>query len=143
MGEKLFLAGRFTDLSKPDQLGRLNDLLVQILAIVNVFDPNSFALAWIEGATAGQVIASKGANVAPEWDPSPALTGATFSGLTASQLVATNASKALVSVAPASAYTPTNVSEDRAFNADSTSTAELADVLGTLIADLQSKGILA
>ena len=45
-------------------------------------------------------------------------------------------------VVQASAYTPTNVSSDRSYNADSTSTAELADVLGTLIADLQAFGII-
>jgi hypothetical protein len=39
-------------------------------------------------------------------------------------------------------YTPTNVSTDRSYDADSTSTAELADVLGTLIADLQTMGLL-
>ena len=40
------------------------------------------------------------------------------------------------------AYTPTNVTTDRAFDANSTNTAEIADVLGTLIADLQSMGIV-
>lgn len=40
------------------------------------------------------------------------------------------------------AYTPTNVTTDRAFDADATSTAELADCLGTLIADLQALGIV-
>lgn len=40
------------------------------------------------------------------------------------------------------AYTPTNVTIDREFDADSTSTAELADVLGTLIADLKTLRIL-
>lgn len=40
-------------------------------------------------------------------------------------------------------YTPSNVTTDRSFDANSTSTAELADVLGTLIADLQAQGILA
>jgi len=44
--------------------------------------------------------------------------------------------------ARAAAYTPSNVTPDRSYNADSTSTAELADVLGTLIADLQSYGLL-
>jgi hypothetical protein len=39
-------------------------------------------------------------------------------------------------------YVNTNVTEDRALDADSTSTAELADVLGTLIADLQTLGVL-
>ena len=42
----------------------------------------------------------------------------------------------------ASAYTPTNVVTDRSYDANSTTTAELADVLGTLIADLQTYGLL-
>lgn len=44
--------------------------------------------------------------------------------------------------AQAAAYTPSNVIADRAYDADATSVAELADVLGTLIADLQSYGLL-
>ena len=40
------------------------------------------------------------------------------------------------------AYTPTNVSTDRAFDANATTVDELADVLGTLIADLQSRGFV-
>lgn len=39
-------------------------------------------------------------------------------------------------------YTVSNVSTDRSFNANSTTTDELADVLGTLIADLRAQGIL-
>lgn len=42
-----------------------------------------------------------------------------------------------------SAYTPTNVSADRAYDANATSIDELADVVGTLIADLQLVGIIA
>lgn len=45
-------------------------------------------------------------------------------------------------VAQAAAYTPTNVTTDRAFDADATTTAELADVVGTLIADLQALGLV-
>lgn len=45
-------------------------------------------------------------------------------------------------VVQVSAYTPTNVSTDRVYNANSTSVDELADVLGTLIADLQTYGLL-
>ncbi len=41
-----------------------------------------------------------------------------------------------------SAYTPTNVTPVRAYNADATTTEELADVLGTLIADLKTYGLL-
>jgi hypothetical protein len=39
-------------------------------------------------------------------------------------------------------YTITNVTTDRAYDANSTTVAELADVLGTLIADFQAAGIL-
>jgi len=39
-------------------------------------------------------------------------------------------------------YTVANVSPTRSLDADSTSTAELADVLGTLISDLQAQGIV-
>jgi hypothetical protein len=39
-------------------------------------------------------------------------------------------------------YTETNVTTDRIFDADATSTSELADVLGTLIADLRNLGII-
>ena len=42
----------------------------------------------------------------------------------------------------ANAYTPTNVTTDRAYDADTVVVAELADVVGTLIADLQSSGVL-
>lgn len=40
------------------------------------------------------------------------------------------------------AYTPTNVTTDRSYDANSTTVDELADVLGTLIADLQSTGLI-
>lgn len=39
-------------------------------------------------------------------------------------------------------YTPTNVTTDRVYDANSTTVAELADVLGTLIADLQGLGLV-
>lgn len=42
----------------------------------------------------------------------------------------------------ASAYTPTNVTPDRAYDADTVVVAELADIVGTLIADLKLYGIL-
>lgn len=40
------------------------------------------------------------------------------------------------------AYTPTNVTADRGFDANSTSIDELADIVGTLITDLQTIGLL-
>lgn len=39
-------------------------------------------------------------------------------------------------------YTPSNVTTDRSFDANATSIDELADVLGSVIADLQSTGLL-
>jgi len=44
--------------------------------------------------------------------------------------------------AQSAAYTPTNVSTDRSYDADSTTLDEIADVLGTLIADLQATGLI-
>jgi hypothetical protein len=41
-----------------------------------------------------------------------------------------------------SAYTLTNVSTDRSYDANSTTVDELADVVGTLVADLQSMGLV-
>lgn len=42
-----------------------------------------------------------------------------------------------------STYTPTNVTPDHSYDANATTTDELADVLGTLIADLQAAGIIS
>lgn len=39
-------------------------------------------------------------------------------------------------------YTLSNVSDDRELDADSTTLAEVADVVGTLIGDLQDAGII-
>jgi hypothetical protein len=39
-------------------------------------------------------------------------------------------------------YTPTNVTTDRSYDANSTTTDELADVLGTLIGDLQARSLI-
>ena len=45
--------------------------------------------------------------------------------------------------ASSSVYTMTNVTTDRTLDANSTTTAELADVLGTLITDLKERGIVS
>lgn len=45
-------------------------------------------------------------------------------------------------VALSAAYVPTNVTTDRVYDANATTIDELADVLGTLIADLQLQGLL-
>lgn len=50
--------------------------------------------------------------------------------------------KGSLGVSPAGWSGITNVTPDRAYDADATSVAELADVLGTLIADLRTRGVL-
>lgn len=45
-------------------------------------------------------------------------------------------------VARTAAYTPTNVTTDRSYDANATTLDEIADVLGTLLADLQGFGLL-
>jgi hypothetical protein len=41
------------------------------------------------------------------------------------------------------AYTPSNVTTDRSYDANATTVDELADVLGTLLADLKGRGVVA
>lgn len=48
----------------------------------------------------------------------------------------------IIKLARVATYTPSNVTTDRSFDADSTTLDEVADVLGTLIADLQILGFL-
>jgi len=47
------------------------------------------------------------------------------------------------SAASTDPYLMTNVTTDRAMDADSTTLAEVADVLGTLITDLKAKGVIS
>jgi hypothetical protein len=97
MTEDISFVGKFDDAQDPRQLEELNQWIQKMQNRMNQFDPGSFSLAWIAGAAAGQVIASMGVGVAPVWNDSPTLTGLTLNGLSASALVATNASKQLVS----------------------------------------------
>ena len=46
-----------------------------------------------------------------------------------------------LSVIPQGTYTPTNVTTDRSFDANNTTIDELADVVGTMIADGQAAGV--
>ena len=48
----------------------------------------------------------------------------------------------IIKLFTSSAYTPSNVTTDRTFDANSTSLDEIADVLGSLIADLQATGLI-
>ncbi len=47
----------------------------------------------------------------------------------------------IVLLAQVATYTPTNVSADRSFDADTVLIAELADIVGTIITDLQTVGV--
>lgn len=57
-------------------------------------------------------------------------------------VAANTADIAAITLAPGR-YEEENVTEDRAFDADSTTTAELADILGTLISDLRRAGVIS
>ena len=51
--------------------------------------------------------------------------------------------KYLDSTASPEPYIVSNVTTDRTYDADSTTLAEIADVLGTLITDLKNKGVIS
>jgi hypothetical protein len=97
--EDIFIPGKFTDFTDKQQLFLLNELLIQILNRLNQIDPGSIALAELAGHTAGHVIASNGAGVAPTWEETITLLNLTVSGLTASMVVATDAAKQLTTPA--------------------------------------------
>ena len=173
MTEDIYIMGRLDNLQDPRQLEELNQWVAKVQGRVNQIDPGALPLTWIEGYIAGAVIASMGTGVAPEWQASPTLTGLTLSGLTPSEVVTTNASKELTSsssptmtgatltgltanrivatdanknltsVLPGPGYTVANVDTDRTLDADTADVAKLADVLGQLLLDLKSKGIIA
>jgi hypothetical protein len=64
------------------------------------------------------------------------------SRLTSGKIPIATTNGRLIDLTASSAYTPTNVTTDRAYDANATTLDEVADVLGTVIADLQAKGIL-
>jgi len=63
-------------------------------------------------------------------------------GLTSGKIPVATTNGRLADLTASSAYTPTNVTTDRAYDANATTLDEIADVVGTMIADLQTKGIL-
>lgn len=63
-------------------------------------------------------------------------------GLTSGKIPIATTNGRFIDLTASAAYTPTNVTTDRAYDANATSVDELADVLGSVIADLQSIGIL-
>lgn len=83
--------------------------------------------------TAGSLTLADGGNVAVGTG-----TGTKIGTSTSQKLGFFNAAP----VARPAPYTPSNVTTDRSYNADSTTIDEVADVLGTLIADLQSLGLI-
>lgn len=142
--EGQFVAGSgAVPITKTDGKVDAAQLEITSQAIGDLLAANSTtSFARLPAVAAGQVLASAGTGTAPAYTDTPTITGATVSGLTGSRVVATDAGKALASLAPSSAYTPTNVTTDRTYDANATSIDELADVLGTLIADLQAANIL-
>jgi hypothetical protein len=62
--------------------------------------------------------------------------------LTSGKIPVATTNGRLIDLTPSSAYTVTNGTTDRSYDADAYTGDEIADVLSTLIADLQAKGIL-
>lgn len=77
-------------------------------------------------------------STAPAWVPN----GSTWdaSKIDGSGYTSVQALKFVMSVQQT--YTPTNVTTDRSYDANATTLDEVADVLGTLIADLQTAGLI-
>lgn len=100
-------------------------------------DSGSITLRVAASGSAGTAINGTGS-----W--TDALTVANDGGVSLSSTLDVTGNVGFNGQSPASpqTYTPTNVTTDRSYDANSTSTAELADVLGTLIADLQTVGLL-
>jgi hypothetical protein len=63
-------------------------------------------------------------------------------GLTSGKMPIATTNGRLIDLTASSAYTPTNVTPDRAYDANATTLDELSDVVGSMISDLQAKGIL-
>lgn len=101
------------------------------------FEPNAFATAVVNDGGTNNVIAYNDANQREIVSTSKGTNAGYLLGATTSDKIA------LWGGTPTtrpSAYTPTNVTTDRSFDANATTIDELADVLGTLIADFQSWG---
>lgn len=73
------------------------------------------------------------------------LTGAVYfaSDTTVASVWTGSAWKTIPVVAAAQTYAASNVTTDRTYDADTVAVAELADIVGTLIADLRTLGIVA
>lgn len=100
------------------------------MALGEFDDPNQMRYGFVDMSTPAT------AAVANEY-----IGNTTYRMATGSYLLSDN-KNAWVDFLERATYAASNVSTDRSFNADATTTEELADVLGTLIADLRAKGIV-
>jgi len=115
-------------LHSADTLANLNSKISDADIIPNtLFDAQTILAATVDNTPAAVTVA--------EQRIIGRKTGGNIAALTAAEVVA------LLVGTPAD-YTVTNAAVDRAFNADATTLDEIADILGTLIADLTALGIL-
>jgi len=116
-----------------------NNLASSVNAIVLIDVLNSSAQASMNVYPTTRATETIGATIQVKYP----LAIATVYDPTTSGLIATTVQGAIDEIAdPTDAYTPTNVTLDRSYDANATTTAELADVVGTLIADLQDRSII-
>lgn len=144
MAEDIFFVGKFDDPNDPRQQEELWAWMMRVQGRINQFDPESISTSWMEGAAAGQVLRTDGLGTPPVYDDVILLTQLTLAGLTASRLVATDASKVLTSYAPDSGWSVTaGYTPDKSFNPETALLLEVARVLGSLVDALKAKGILS
>lgn len=110
-----------------------------------IFDDSANALAAVEGTpTTEATVPGTPRPPAPDLpDPNDILLAKVYVPAQATAILAANVFNRRVFLQRATqTYTPTNVTTDRSYDADTVVVAELADVVGTLIADLQAMGML-
>ena len=104
-------------------------------------------IASLADVATGQVLASGGVGVAPAYTATPSVTTITTTGAAniGGDLNHDGSNIGLNGVAPvarSTGWAVSNLTTDRVFDADATTLAEIADVLGTLITYLISRGDL-
>jgi hypothetical protein len=148
----------------PEHLVRVDDFLGLMPQALDTTDSPTFAslTLTVDLAVGGDAVVTGGLTVGTDADVAGDLTvdgtadvtgdltaggdlGVTGNAVIGGALDHNGATVGFFGVTPAArpaAYTPTNVTTDRSYDADTVAIAELADIVGTLIADLQSLGLL-
>ena len=116
----------------PDTAANLTNYTASSYPSAIYFETDTFVIRWSDGSAWTEFISV-----------SDAAYGAGWNGVTTGAPSKNAVYDKIETLLGSSAYTPTNVTTDRSYDADLVLITELADVVGTLIQDLISKGILS